>query len=54
LGGRRIELAAQTAALALYERAGYAAYGDRFLEAGIEHLMMDKDLDAEAAGRLSG
>ncbi|MEY2533124.1 MAG: hypothetical protein QOF29_1034 [bacterium] len=53
LGGRRIALAAQTAALALYERAGYAAYGDRFLEAGIEHLMMDKDLDAEAAARLS-
>ena len=42
LGARRIALAAQTGALALYERAGYAGYGERFLDAGIEHLMMDK------------
>jgi predicted GNAT family N-acyltransferase len=44
LGARRIALAAQTGALSLYERAGYAAYGERFLDAGIEHLMMEKRL----------
>jgi predicted GNAT family N-acyltransferase len=46
LGARRIALAAQTAALVLYERAGYTPYGDRFMDAGIEHLMMEKRLDA--------
>jgi predicted GNAT family N-acyltransferase len=44
LGGRRIALAAQTDALALYERAGYAPYGGRFMDAGIEHQMMEKHL----------
>jgi predicted GNAT family N-acyltransferase len=44
LGARRAALAAQTGALALYERAGYRAYGERFLDAGIEHLMMEKPL----------
>jgi len=44
LGARRIALAAQTGALALYERAGYTPYGERFLDAGIEHLMMEKPL----------
>jgi|1186.fasta_scaffold108388_3 predicted GNAT family N-acyltransferase len=44
LGARRIALAAQTDALPLYERAGYAAYGERFMDAGIEHVMMKKDL----------
>ena len=43
-GGRRVTLAAQTGALALYERAGYVAYGERFMDAGIEHLMMCKPL----------
>jgi predicted GNAT family N-acyltransferase len=43
-GGRRVALAAQTGALALYERAGYVAYGERFMDAGIEHLMMCKPL----------
>jgi predicted GNAT family N-acyltransferase len=44
LGARRIALAAQTGALSLYEQAGYTAYGERFLDAGIEHLMMEKRL----------
>jgi predicted GNAT family N-acyltransferase len=44
LGARRIALAAQTDALPLYERAGYTAYGERFLDAGIEHQMMEKHL----------
>jgi predicted GNAT family N-acyltransferase len=44
LGARRIALAAQTDAMALYARAGYAAYGGRFMDAGIEHQMMEKHL----------
>ena len=44
LGAERIALAAQLTAQALYERAGYGAYGDVFLDAGIEHVMMAKTL----------
>jgi predicted GNAT family N-acyltransferase len=44
LGARRVALAAQTGALSLYERAGYTPYGERFMDAGIEHLMMEKRL----------
>jgi predicted GNAT family N-acyltransferase len=44
MGARRIALAAQTGALGLYEGAGYRARGERFLDAGIEHLIMDKRL----------
>jgi predicted GNAT family N-acyltransferase len=43
-GAQRLALSAQTDALALYERAGYTAYGRRFMDAGIEHLMMEKRL----------
>jgi predicted GNAT family N-acyltransferase len=46
LGARRVALAAQTGALSLYERAGYTPYGERFMDAGIEHLMMEKTLGA--------
>jgi len=46
LGAERIALAAQAGALALYERAGYTPYGERFMDAGIEHLMMEKRLGA--------
>jgi predicted GNAT family N-acyltransferase len=45
LRGQRIALAAQLTAQALYERAGYALYGDVFLDAGIEHVMMGKALE---------
>jgi predicted GNAT family N-acyltransferase len=41
---QRLALSAQTDALGLYERAGYTAYGGRFMDAGIEHLMMEKRL----------
>jgi predicted GNAT family N-acyltransferase len=44
LGGERIALAAQVAAESMYERAGYEPYGEVFLDAGIEHVMMAKDL----------
>lgn len=43
-GARRMLLAAQTAAVGLYERAGYSARGDVFLDAGIEHVTMEKPL----------
>jgi predicted GNAT family N-acyltransferase len=39
-----MELAAQLNAQALYDRAGYDSYGDVFLDAGIEHVMMAKAL----------
>ena len=44
LGAQRIALAAQLAVQDLYERAGYEPYGDVFLDAGIEHVMMAKRL----------
>jgi predicted GNAT family N-acyltransferase len=40
----RMELHAQTAALRLYERAGYTGYGAPFDDEGIEHLAMEKRL----------
>jgi predicted GNAT family N-acyltransferase len=40
----RMDLHAQTAALALYEQAGYTAYGVPFDDEGIEHLAMEKRL----------
>ncbi len=45
LRARRIVLAAQLGAQAVYERAGYAPYGDVFLDAAIEHVMMAKGLE---------
>ena len=43
-GAARMELHAQTDALSLYERAGYTPRGERFMEEGLEHLAMEKDL----------
>jgi predicted GNAT family N-acyltransferase len=43
-GATRVALAAQTGALPLYEKAGYTAYGKRFMDANLEHLMMEKRL----------
>lgn len=40
----RIVLAAQIPAIPLYERAGYARHGEVFLDAGIEHVRMEKTL----------
>ena len=39
-----IELHAQVHATGFYDRAGYAPYGEVYLEAGIEHLSMRKHL----------
>lgn len=41
-GTERIVLAAQLPAVALYERAGYRRQGEIFLDAGIEHVRMEK------------
>ncbi|MGM0982386.1 MAG: GNAT family N-acetyltransferase [Pseudomonadota bacterium] len=45
-GHARVELAAQTHALAFYEPLGFLAYGDEFLDAGIPHRNMHLDLDS--------
>ena len=44
LGGQRAVLGAQTYAIGLYEQAGYAVCSDTFLDAGIEHVWMEKRL----------
>jgi predicted GNAT family N-acyltransferase len=44
LGANEMVLTAQTSAMGLYERAGYSARGDVFLDAGIEHMTMEKAL----------
>jgi predicted GNAT family N-acyltransferase len=41
-GGRRLVLHAQTYARELYDRAGYRTRGRIFMEAGIEHVAMEK------------
>ena len=43
-GARRLVLHAQTYARELYERAGYRPRGRAFVEAGIEHVAMEKTL----------
>jgi predicted GNAT family N-acyltransferase len=43
-GGRRLVLHAQTYARALYDAAGYVPRGRVFMEAGIEHIAMEKRL----------
>jgi predicted GNAT family N-acyltransferase len=37
-------MAAQVSARRVYARAGYEPYGDVFLDAGIDHVMMAKGL----------
>ena len=39
-----VELHAQTHACSFYQQLGYAAYGDVFFEAAIEHISMRKEL----------
>ncbi|WP_040337732.1 GNAT family N-acetyltransferase [Candidatus Blastococcus massiliensis] len=43
-GVAEIELHAQLAARRFYERAGYTAVGDEYLEAGISHVTMRREL----------
>jgi predicted GNAT family N-acyltransferase len=44
LGLPAVELHAQLHAKSFYERAGFAPFGDVYLEAGIEHVGMRKEL----------
>jgi predicted GNAT family N-acyltransferase len=44
-GARVIELHAQTPVREFYERLGYVAYGQEYLEAGIPHISMTKALN---------
>jgi predicted GNAT family N-acyltransferase len=44
LPARRLILDAQVHAVAFYENLGYAPYGEVFMEAGIPHRRMEKDL----------
>lgn len=43
-GVREVELHAQVPARRFYERAGYAAVGEEYLEAGIAHVTMRRTL----------
>jgi predicted GNAT family N-acyltransferase len=43
-GHRQVELHAQLHAAGFYDRAGYERVGDVYLEAGIEHVTMRKEL----------
>lgn len=44
LGLDKVELHAQTHALGFYERLGFTAYGEEFLDAGIPHRRMEHKL----------
>ena len=44
-GVRNLTLAGQLHAIPFYERFGFVAHGDVFLDAGIEHRAMDRALD---------
>jgi predicted GNAT family N-acyltransferase len=44
LGLAEVELHAQVGARGFYERAGYAAVGDEYVEAGITHVTMRRPL----------
>ena len=44
-GARRVTLAGQLHAIPFYERFGFVARGDVFAEAGIEHRVMDREID---------
>ena len=48
-GHRQVRLNSQTRAMPFYERHGFAAYGDEYMEAGIPHRAMARDIrDASA------
>jgi predicted GNAT family N-acyltransferase len=44
LGFRQVHLHAQTHAAGFYARAGFRPYGEEFLDAGIPHIAMARDL----------
>lgn len=44
LGGRRVRLAAQTRARGFYEKCGYSAQGEEFMDTVCPHIWMVKDI----------
>lgn len=44
-GLSRVTLSAQTHAISFYERAGFLPVGDVFLDAGIPHRKMEREID---------
>jgi predicted GNAT family N-acyltransferase len=44
-GASRIDLHAQTPAISLYARGGFAQRGEQFIEEGIHHVTMEKTID---------
>jgi predicted GNAT family N-acyltransferase len=53
-GALRVSLHAQARARDLYARAGFNEQGDRFEEAGIEHVLMEKRLEENSVDRPRG
>jgi predicted GNAT family N-acyltransferase len=51
-GQSAVELHAQVDARGFYERAGYTAVGEEYLEAGIRHVTMAKQLSGELPDRV--
>ncbi|MDR5876454.1 GNAT family N-acetyltransferase [Halomonas sp. CUBES01] len=49
LGHRQVALSAQLHALAFYERLGFIAHGDEFMDAGIPHRDMTLSFDDPAS-----
>lgn len=47
-GHASVRLNAQTHAIGFYRRSGFAVSGSEFMEAGIPHLAMQRDLDPAA------
>lgn len=43
-GYQKIVLGAQDTAMPLYEKHGFKVYGEGFVEAGIDHHMMERDI----------
>jgi predicted GNAT family N-acyltransferase len=52
-GAREVILNAQTTALAFYERHGFTAEGEEFLDAGIVHRRMRKSLRSQTHGAVN-
>jgi predicted GNAT family N-acyltransferase len=46
-GARRIVLNAQVRAVGVYEAAGYSEYGEHFMDAGIEHVAMAREVERD-------
>jgi len=42
---KRLTLNSQTQAIPFYQKAGYRVFGDEFMDAGIPHFQMGKQLD---------